>query len=1183
MAQPTPHQTIQLPFAKSHAFIIGINDYQTISSLTTAVNDAKGMAQRLEEQHGFIVHEPLLNARKQDIQKWLAEDIPNAVGPNDRIVLYFAGHGIALDSETGPNGYLVPADANAGDAESLIPMEDFHKMLNALPCKHGLLILDCCFAGAFKWSSGFRDVVFDLPSVMYEERFWRYVKDPAWQVITSSAYDQKAVDVLSHRSLGLRETENNSEHSPFAQALFEALEGEGDLIPKGKGNGVITATELYMYLRDKVETQTTGEAKRQTPALFQLSRHDKGEFIFFHPKHRLNLPPAPDRNPFKGLASFDEGDAPLFFGRESVVEALREKIAGSPLLVVSGASGTGKSSVVKAGLLPQLRKEGWHIMKIIRPGKSPQTTLHTELPDAEKQFKYHPRSVLVIDQYEELITQTIDPVEGKAFEAQLAAWLQAFPDLRIVLSIRSDFEPQFEESALTPWWNAGRYIVPSFSLDEIRDVIVKPANQEVLFYEPEELIDKLVEEVNQAPGALPLLSFTLSELYEAYLTSGRSDRALIEADYAQLGGVIGALRTRADATYESLDDAHQNSMRKLMLRMASLEGGELAGKRVDVSELEFSDKAETRRMQYVSKKLVEARLILSGKDGQGKVYVEPAHDALVRAWARLWEWIKTTGEVNINLHSKLALAAEDYYKLADSDAKKAKNLLWNNNPSLGLLHAELKGKDHPLNAKEELFVKTSVKRRSSRKRNVWLIAIAVIIGLSSLTVYSFIQQGIAKEQEQFAIEQTKLAEEREQEAIKQGEIAKAEALNAKLRSYLAESRANEEKDPLLAFRYAEAGYDSTKAYNQSSTDFRDQLIKLVYSKRPFSLVDKGGYDLTEIQKTGPALNHQLKVEGNKIIETDQAGKLVHEYTETPYFSGEASFSPNGKYIITILHDNIPFYSLFKYQGEKLTDNNGIVGFGVAGEEGEGQNAVPFLFDQNNKAQVVFNQEDNAILYTGEFRRRSQLPAFGGQSSAMALSPSGEYFAAGSARGLVTVSKINSSSFEGHRVILEFIAHFDEEIAGIGFCNNETVLKTSTRSFRDGRVQETKYWQLKNHTLGFRVEGVLPYKEETRTFQDPFTQNKVTFQIQRSQSGKKPYKYSLNTNGLYSEKNETLIKFDFMVTDLDPPVLQFSTDGRYLMAGASPNPWIYPIDPALILDLVNTKKAFGELPEVSIEK
>ena len=772
----TDQPNIQLPFTTSHAFLIGINAYEHLTPLSTAVNDATVIAERLAIQHGFQVHPPLLDAKHESIRKLLTVDIPKLVGEDDRVLFYFAGHGIALDSETGPNGYLVAADTKAGKDDTLIPMQLLHDSLTKLPCRHGLLILDCCFSGAFKWSSGFRDVVFDLPKVIYEERFWRYCKDPAWQVITSAAHDQKAVDIITNQSLGLRET-NGGMHSPFAESLLHALGGAGDTIPAGEGDGVITATELYTYLRDSVEEATIEGSKRQSPSIFNLQRHDKGEFIFLSPNHRFNLPPTPDRNPFMGLSSYDEGDASLFYGRDRVVEAILSKAQQSPLIVVSGASGTGKSSVIKAGVLPQLRKQDYTILPIIRPGKEPMQTLATELSNAAQALAAN-KCILVVDQYEELITQCLDPAEREAFEQQLADWLQKHNDLRILLSVRSDFEPQFESAALAKWWQSGRYVVPSFNLEEIREVITKPAAQAVLFYEPADLVEQLSEEVSQAPGALPLLSFTLSELYHAYLQSGRQDRSLALEDYEKLGGVIGALRTRADAEYRDLSPAEQSSMGKLMLRMVSLEGGELAGKRVYAEELQFSNAAESTRLKKIAEKLVSARLLLQDTDGQGRAYIEPAHDALVRAWARLWEWIKTVGEEKITLQYKLSQAVNDYHQLLKTDAKKARNLLWNSNPRLDLLKAELDTKEHGLNAQEEAFVRSSVKRRSARQRNGWIIAITVMLGLAASTVYAFNQRDEALNQQQIAEQRKQEVQDSARVAAQQRTRADREAVKA---------------------------------------------------------------------------------------------------------------------------------------------------------------------------------------------------------------------------------------------------------------------------------------------------------------------------------------------------------------------------------------------------------------------
>ncbi|MEL7220546.1 MAG: hypothetical protein AAGJ93_04455 [Bacteroidota bacterium] len=181
-------------------------------------------------------------------------------------------------------------------------------------------------------------------------------------------------------------------------------------------------------------------------------------------------------------------------------------------------------------------------------------------------------------------------------------------------------------------------------------------------------------------------------------------------------------------------------MRKLMLRMVSLEGGDLAGKQVYIDELAFSKTAETTQLQKVADQLTDARLLLKGLDQQGRSYVEPAHDALVRAWARLWEWVKTFGEEKINLQYKLSRAIADYQKMSVSAPKRAVDLLWNSNPRLDLLQLELEGQDHHFNAQEEEFIRSSIKKRAARKRTNWSIAIGVMIGLAVLSVFAIIQR-----------------------------------------------------------------------------------------------------------------------------------------------------------------------------------------------------------------------------------------------------------------------------------------------------------------------------------------------------------------------------------------------------------------------------------------------------------
>jgi WD40 repeat protein len=395
----------------------------------------------------------------------------------------------------------------------------------------------------------------------------------------------------------------------------------------------------------------------------------------------------------------------------------------------------------------------------------------------------HPdqKLLLIVDQFEELVTLCRDALAREAFQQLLQTLLDKHSDqLRIILTLRTDFEPQFATSPLVERWQPGRFVVPPMTQAESRTVIEGPAGVRVLFFEPPELVDTLIDEVIQTPGALPLLSFTLEQLYLKYLkrqTAAQAvgdtiERALTHADYLDLGGVIGSLRTRADEEYKALpDDAHRATMERVMLRMIAIEGGELARRRVPMTELVYPSAAENVRGATVIERLVGARLLVMDSadahgDGVADAYVEPAHDALVRAWDRLLRW-KQGFEEYLSLQRTLTAAADEWVR-EGCDPKSG--LLWNNNPRLPQLQEVLfpdefgestnggflrtarqslwpptKAADAPtwLNQQETEFVRTSVVRRANVLKRIASITAAVVLILSGITASAIYQQQLA--------------------------------------------------------------------------------------------------------------------------------------------------------------------------------------------------------------------------------------------------------------------------------------------------------------------------------------------------------------------------------------------------------------------------------------------------------
>jgi WD40 repeat protein len=494
---------------------------------------------------------------------------------------------------------------------------------------------------------------------------------------------------------------------------------------------------------------------------------------------------------------------------------------------VLGASGSGKSSLVKAGLIPDLKQREakaeqpqWQLLAPMRPGESPfkalsntlaqSTVFGVSIPEAgsasevEMLTQYMAawcpqhlgmKLLLAIDQFEELITLCRDQHEREQFLSGLAQAVMAYPkQLRLVLTLRSDFEPQFQDGLLKAQWRAARFVVPPMTRSELREAIEEPASKRVMYFQSDDpknpLVDQLINEVAEMPGALPLLSFTLSELYLKYLRRQKVahdrgdslDRAITEADYKELGGVARSLTQRADQEYEALvrqDKAYAQTIRHVMLRMVAVGGGELARRKVPLSEFEYPP-AQNDRVAQVIERFSAARLVVKGQDPDGKPYAEPAHDALVRGWQKLLTW-KQPEEESLILQRRLTPAAEEWQEvmvkkqskgllakaepvidgldrgfytienlLGKASAQVARlwsrsqpqqarsreqpgQFLWNTNPYLDVLNAQLKSNNNWFNQIEAEFVQKSVLQRRQKTSWQWRITAVVILGLSGLT------------------------------------------------------------------------------------------------------------------------------------------------------------------------------------------------------------------------------------------------------------------------------------------------------------------------------------------------------------------------------------------------------------------------------------------------------------------
>jgi WD40 repeat protein/DNA-binding SARP family transcriptional activator len=336
--------------------------------------------------------------------------------------------------------------------------------------------------------------------------------------------------------------------------------------------------------------------------------------------------------PYKGLARFEAVDAEFFFGREQVVAEAIGHLVGGRFLALVGPSGSGKSSLMRAGLMHALGSgalpgsERW-AHSAIRPGNHPLDALG----DALNEKREH--SILAVDQFEEVFTACSDVTERTAFLDALTE-AAAAPDATttIVIAMRADFYGRCaEHRGLASLLASHQILVGPMDADELRRAIELPAQRADLTVE-EELVDSLVSDIVGQPGGLPLLSTALLELW-----THRRDRTLHLDDYLRAGGVEGAVARLAEEAFGRLDADGQAAAKRILLRLgAPGEGAEVVRRRAPLSEFDLDRDAAASRAMAV---FTDARLVTVA-EGTAEV----AHEALLHEWPRLRTWLEDDAE-----------------------------------------------------------------------------------------------------------------------------------------------------------------------------------------------------------------------------------------------------------------------------------------------------------------------------------------------------------------------------------------------------------------------------------------------------------------------------------------------------------------------------------------------------------
>ncbi len=353
----------------------------------------------------------------------------------------------------------------------------------------------------------------------------------------------------------------------------------------------------------------------------------------------------PDGNPYRGLAAFESTHGALFFGRRGEVRELVDRVLHQPLVIVGGDSGTGKSSLCRAGVLPWLVDHGgWERVDVV-PGRHPVKSLAVALAswcklgtDQVEELIFDggeaiarevrkaatgKRLVLFVDQLEELLTLAT-PGHARLAAAALANLGEYAMTVRVLATARSDFLSRLATlPGLREEMGRALYFLLPLTAERIREVIVRPAQAKGVTFESEALVDKLVEQTGAAAGGLPLLQFTLAELWDA-----RAGHVIREDALATAGGVEGALARHADRLLAGLDADGRDAARRLLLRLVTADGT-----RARRTAAELLGEEALRGERAALEALVRGRIVVANDEAY-----EIAHEALLTSWSTLQEW-----------------------------------------------------------------------------------------------------------------------------------------------------------------------------------------------------------------------------------------------------------------------------------------------------------------------------------------------------------------------------------------------------------------------------------------------------------------------------------------------------------------------------------------------------------------
>ncbi|WP_349239347.1 hypothetical protein [Streptomyces sp. CC224B] len=419
--------------------------------------------------------------------------------------------------------------------------------------------------------------------------------------------------------------------------------------------------------------------------------------------------------PYQGLARFEPDDHDRFFGRDALVRTAYDLVKEHRFTAILGPSGSGKSSLLRAGLVPALRTQTEHLtaIRIITPGAHPLRTHARALEPAPGDGD----TVVVIDQFEEMFTLCPDPAERAEFIDRLLIVRDPASRLRIVIALRADFYGRCAEHRdLADTLPCCSLLVGPMSPAELREAVVKPAQAAGMIVE-RDLTARLISETKDEPGGLPLLSHVLLETWRR-----SRGRTMTTEAYEAVGGLHGAIAHTAETVHAQLTPDQAELARALLLRLIT-PGEGAADTRRPAPRAELDLAAAPGDVDRVLERLARARLVTLDDDT-----VDIAHEALITGWPRLHTWIEDNRE-RLRLHRQLTDAARTWQEL-DHDP----GALYRGTRLATIEEHWASSQQHSLTPLERDFLRasTAARSRAHRLRRSLIAVVSVLVVLASI-------------------------------------------------------------------------------------------------------------------------------------------------------------------------------------------------------------------------------------------------------------------------------------------------------------------------------------------------------------------------------------------------------------------------------------------------------------------